>query len=67
MQKMRSNQSEVSRREIETKFGLVKPKRKKLHDALKIHPLIPGKLNSGKRSEKAAISNLFGTFILRYK
>jgi len=67
MHNMGRNQSEVARKEIEIEFGLVKAESKKAADALKLQPLNAQKLNPGKRSTKAAISNVLGVVIPQYK
>lgn len=67
MHNMGRNQSEVARKEIEIEFGLVKAENKKLTDALKLQPLKAQKLNPGKSSTKAAISNVLGVVIPQYK
>jgi hypothetical protein len=67
MHNMGRNQSEVARKEIEIEFHLVKAESKKLTDALKMQPLNAQKLNPGKRSTKAAISNVLGVVIPQYK
>jgi hypothetical protein len=61
------NQSEIARKEIEIEFGLVKAESKKLQDSLKLQPLNAQKINPGKRSTKAAISNVLGIVIPQYK
>ncbi len=61
------NQSEIARKEIEIEFGLVKAESKKLQDSLKLQPLNARKINPGKRSTKAAISNVLGIVIPQYK
>jgi hypothetical protein len=67
MHNMGRNQSEVARKEIEIEFGLVKAESKKAADALKLQPLNAQKLNPGKRSTKAALSNVLGIVIPQYK
>ena len=67
MHNMGRNQSEVARKEIEIEFGLVKAESKKASDALKLQPVNAQKLNPGKRSTKAAISNVLGFVIPQYK
>jgi hypothetical protein len=67
MHNMGRNQSEIARKEIEIEFGLIKAESKKLTHALKLQPLNARKLNPGKRSTKAAISNVLGIVIPQYK
>lgn len=67
MHNMGRNQSEVARKEIEIEFSLVKAESKKLTDALKLKPVNAQKINPGKRSTKAAISNILGIVIPQYK
>lgn len=67
MHNMGRNQSEVARKEIEIEFDLVKAESKKLTDAVKLQPVNAQKLNPGKRSTKAAISNVLGIVIPQYK
>jgi hypothetical protein len=67
MHNMGRNQSELARKEIEIEFGLVKAESKKPTDALKLQPLNAQKLNPGKRSTKAAVSNVLGIVIPQYK
>ncbi len=67
MHNMGRNQSEVARKEIEIEFGLVKAESKQLTDALKLSPVNAQKINQGKRSTKAAISNILGIVIPQYK
>jgi len=67
MHNMGRNQSEVARKEIEVEFGLVRAESKKASDALKLQPVNAQKLNPGKRSTKAAISNVLGVVIPQYK
>lgn len=67
MHNMGRNQSEVARKEIEMEFGLVKAENKKLIDATKLKPVNAQKINPGKRTTKAAISNILGIVIPQYK
>ena len=67
MHNMGRNQSEVARKEIEIEFGLVKAESRKLFEALKLKPVSAQKINAGKRSTKAAISNILGIVIPQYK
>ncbi len=67
MHNMGRNQSEVARKEIEIEFGLVKAESKKLIDGAVLKPLNAQKINPGKRTTKAAISNILGIVIPQYK
>lgn len=67
MHNLGRNQSEVARKEIETKYGLVRAESKRQTDALKLKPINAQKINPGKRSTKAAISNVLGQVISQYK
>ena len=67
MHNMGRNQSEIARKEIEIEFNLIKAESKKLQDTLKLQPLNARKLNPGKRSTKAAISNVLGIVVPQYK
>jgi len=62
-----ANQSEAARKQIEVDFNLVKAEGKNLSESLKLAPLNAQKLNPGKRSTKAAISNVLGVVIPQYK
>jgi hypothetical protein len=61
------NHSEVARKKIEVEFNLVKAESKKLSEPLKLKPINAQKINPGKRSTKAAISNILGMVIPQYK
>jgi relaxase-like protein len=67
MHNMGRNQSEVARKQIEKDFDLVKAESKKQTDDLKFSPVNAEKINSGKRSTKAAISNVLAAVINQYK
>ncbi|MGC4038329.1 MAG: relaxase/mobilization nuclease domain-containing protein [Chitinophagaceae bacterium] len=61
------NQSESARKEIEIQFDLVKADSSKPVNQLNIVPVNAQKLMSGKRSTKAAISNVLSLVIDQYK
>ncbi len=67
MHNMGRNQSEVARKEIEVEFGLVKAESKKLMAGAVLKPISVQKINPGRRSTKAAISNILGLVIPQYK
>jgi relaxase-like protein len=67
MHNMGRNQSEAARKQIEKDFDLVKAESKKQADNLKFSPVSAEKINPGKRSTKATISNVLVVVISQYK
>ena len=67
MHKLGSTKSETARKQIENSFHLVKAESKSQKKLLKLTPLNAQKITSGKRSTKAAISNVLGVVIPQYK
>jgi len=61
------NQSEVARKEIEIKFGLIKAEKKGLAESFKIQPVNVQKVLYGKNTTKQAIANVLNEVIRNYK
>ncbi len=61
------NQSEKARKEIETRFGLIKAEKKCLEESSKIQPVNAQKVLYGKNSTKQAIANVLNEVIRNYK
>lgn len=61
------NESERTRKEIEEEFGLVRAESKNQADEFRVKPINATRINPGKRSTKAAISNVLHVVIGEYK
>lgn len=68
MHNLGRNQSEVARKTLELKYGLVQAESKKQEqELLKLKPVNALRINPGKRATKAAISNILSVVIPQYK
>lgn len=68
MHNLGRNQSEVTRKSLEVKYGLLQAESKKQEqELLKLKPVNALRINPGKRATKAAISNILSVVIPQYK
>lgn len=68
MHNLGRNQSEVARKAIELKYGLVQAESKKQEqELLKLKPVNALRINTGKRATKATITNILSVVIPQYK